>query len=133
MNVTYPFYCVVQNQENIGVQMFVIYFNGKTLKTHLLQILVTKMIFSRKFGGIYFFPLPVAKIWAYMYRLYCPKSARYFFDQKLLLFRIFKFWRGLWFLRCGWFEILKFVKHLKLSKMCIFYFKTRRKRKKEKK
>ena len=48
--------------------------NDTTLKTLLLQILVTKMIFSRKFGGIHFFPLPVGKIWAYMDWFYCVKS-----------------------------------------------------------
>ena len=54
--------------------MFVIHLNDTTLKTLLLQILVTKMIFSRKLGGVPFFPLSVGKIRAYMNRFYCPNS-----------------------------------------------------------
>ena len=50
MNITYYFFFyskinfVVQNKENIGFQMFVIYLDGKTLKLLLLKILVTKII-----------------------------------------------------------------------------------------
>ena len=47
MNETYYFCCkiyfVVQNQEKINFQMLVIHLNGKNIKTHLLQILVTKL------------------------------------------------------------------------------------------
>ena len=54
----YPLYCyihfVVQSEENIYFKMFVIYFNGKTLKTRLLQVLLTTIIFSSKFGGKHF-------------------------------------------------------------------------------
>ena len=48
--------------------------NDTTLKTLLLQILVTKMIFSSKLGGTHFSPLPVGKILAYMDKFCCPKS-----------------------------------------------------------
>ena len=48
--------------------------NCQTLKSVFLQIQVIKMIFSRKFGGIHFSPLPVGKRWAYMVRYYCPNS-----------------------------------------------------------
>ena len=48
---------VYQTQEKIDLQMFVIHLNGATLKTLLLPILVTKMIFPSKLGGIHFFCL----------------------------------------------------------------------------
>ena len=41
----------LSNRKNINFQMFVIYFNGKTLKAVLLQILVHKIIFQKKIGG----------------------------------------------------------------------------------
>ena len=62
-----------ENQENIDYQMFVIYFNGKTLTTLLLQILLTKKNIYIFLIVHISFPLPVGKIWAYMDRLYCPK------------------------------------------------------------
>ena len=46
---------VYQTQEKNDFQMFVIHLNGATLKTLLLPILVTKMIFPSKLGGIHFF------------------------------------------------------------------------------
>ena len=113
--------------------------NDMTLKTLLLQILVTKMIFSSKLGGIHFFPLPVGKRWAYIDRFYCPNSdfkgkracsglshtskgqvLNIFFDQKLRLLKILKFGKGLRFLRCGALIILKYVKTSKMVKMCNF-------------
>ena len=45
MNEEYSLYCkihfVYQNEEKIDFQMFVIHLNGTTLRTLLLQILVT--------------------------------------------------------------------------------------------
>ena len=59
MKVAYSFHSkihfVFQIQENIDFQMFLIHINGQNLKTLLLQILVIKMTFSRKLGGIHFF------------------------------------------------------------------------------
>ena len=45
--------------------MFVIHLNDTTLKTLLLQILITKMIFLGNKVVYIFFPLLVGKIWAY--------------------------------------------------------------------
>ena len=96
--------------------------------------------FSSKLGGTHFFPLPVGKIWAYMDTFYCPKSdfkgkhacsgpnhtskrqvLTFFFDQKLRLLKILKFYRGLRFLRCGAFSILKYVKTSKMVKNVQFF------------
>ena len=115
--------------------MFVIHLNGKTIKTLLLQILVIKMIFSRKLGGINFFsstcgqkmslfghillPKQWFKVTTFLFR---PKpylktpSACYFVYQKFWLLKKLKFWRGLSFLRCGWLAILKYVKTSKMVK-----------------
>ena len=41
--------------------MFVIHLNYMTLETFLPQLLVTKIIFSRKLGGIHFFLYLLAK------------------------------------------------------------------------
>ena len=60
MNVAYylysKIYLVYQNQEKIYFQMFVIHLNGMTLKTLLIQTLGTNIMFSRKLGGMHFFP-----------------------------------------------------------------------------
>ena len=59
MNEAHSCFCkfnfVYQNQEKINCQMFVIHIDGTNLKTVLLQILETNMIFSSKLGGIHFF------------------------------------------------------------------------------
>ena len=66
MHEAYSFYCkihfVFQNQEQIYFQMFFIHLNDNTLKTLLIQILVTKMIFLGNWVVYIFFPLPVGKI-----------------------------------------------------------------------
>ena len=66
MNVAYSLLSrisfVFQNKEKIYIQMFVIHLNGKNLKTLLIQILVIKMSFPRKLGGMHFSHLPVGKI-----------------------------------------------------------------------
>ena len=113
----------------------VIKMTQQKLKTLLLQILVTKILFSKKLRGIHFLPLPVGKIWAYMDRFYCPNrdfkgkhacsgpnhtSKRQvlaiFFYQKLCLLKILKFLGRVRFLKCGAFAILKYVKTSKMVK-----------------
>ena len=143
MNETCSFFCkinvVVQKQENIDFQIFVIYLNGMTLITLLIQILVTKMISSRKLGGKKLFASNCGQIWAYKDRFTAQKvilsanmlvqaqalpqkpNERYISDQQLRLIKILKFWKGLRFLRCGWFAILKYVKTPKTFKNVNFF------------
>ena len=55
--------------------MFVFYITGKTLKTHLLQILVTINILSGKLGGKHLFPSTCGQNMSLnMDRVYCQKS-----------------------------------------------------------
>ena len=78
MNGAYYFYCemnfLFHNKEKIDFQIFVIYINDTTIKTLLLKILVTNMIFSGKIGDNHFPPLYVGKIWAYIDIFYSPNS-----------------------------------------------------------
>ena len=54
MNVVYSFSCktnfLFQNQAKIYFQIFVIHLNDTTLKTLLVQILVTKIVLLSKLG-----------------------------------------------------------------------------------
>ena len=118
------------------------WWHNMCLKTLLLKTLVTKMIYSRKLGDVYFFPLPVGQIWAYMERFYCLNSdfkgkhaclrpnhtskrqvLAIFVYQKLRLLKILTFWRGLRFLRCRAFAILKYVKIPKMVQNVQFFWK----------
>ena len=82
--------------------------NRQTLITLFLQILVIKMIFSRKLGSIHFFSSTCGQNMSLYDQILLPKqclwmltcllrpylktpSARYTFDQKLRLLKILKF------------------------------------------
>ena len=125
---------VFQNQEKTDFQMFIIHLNGQNLKTPLLQILVIKMIFSRKFGGIHFFSTFGQKMSLYG-QILLPKkllqvptcllrperylktpSVHYFFFQNFRILNLLKFCIWVRFLRYGFFAILKYVKTPKTVK-----------------
>ena len=103
--------------------------NCQTLISLFLQILLIKMIFSRKLGVIQFFSSTCGQSMSLYCQILLPKQWLHvptcllwpkpylktpigwvFFDQKLRLLKIFKF--GIWlrFSRYGFFVILKYVK-----------------------